>query len=145
MLQLLSTVCAMWGTMIYIHLIGHGCAQKRKIDSAVMKACEERGKAGIGWWTRRGLQSIRVLPNLLPNLREARIRWDEARDCIQYNIFLDCTPSIPKWLSYFSDFFCPKMIVSFICMVRNLRLKVKYFRQTFYIKKSFDFATSGGV
>ena len=37
------------------------------------------------------------------------------------------TPSIPKWLSYLLEFFCPKMIVQFICPARYLRLKVKYF------------------
>ena len=42
-------------------------------------------------------------------------------------------------------FFCPEMIVQLVCLARNLRLKVKYFRATFIIKKSFDTPTSGGV
>ena len=52
-------------------------------------------------------------------------------------------PSLPKRLTYF--FFVPKWLSSF-CPARNLRVKVKYIlHQTFYIKKSFDTATSWGI
>ena len=52
----------------------------------------------------------------------------------------------PKMVFLPSRYFCPKMLVCFICMARNLRVKVKHFlHQTFIIKKLFDTATSGDV
>jgi hypothetical protein len=42
--------------------------------------------------------------------------------------FLTSTYSLrPKMIVLLLGFFCPKMIVQFICLTRNLRLKIKYF------------------
>ena len=40
----------------------------------------------------------------------------------------------PKMIVILPGFFCPKIIVQFICPARNLRLKVKRNPPTFYIK-----------
>ena len=42
----------------------------------------------------------------------------------------------PKMIVLLPGFFCPKMIVRFICPYINLRLKVKYFHKNLCIKKS---------
>jgi hypothetical protein len=42
----------------------------------------------------------------------------------------------PKMIVLLPGFFCPKMIVRFICPHINLRLKVKYFSTKIYVSKS---------
>ena len=55
------------------------------------------------------------------------------------------TPSVPKWLSYFREFFGPKM---FVWLYARLQIEAQsqiLSHQTFYIKKPFATTTSGGV
>ena len=53
-------------------------------------------------------------------------------------------PPSPKWLSYFPDFFCPKVILWLFAQLEIEAQRQIVSHQTFYIKKSFDTTTSGG-
>jgi hypothetical protein len=53
-------------------------------------------------------------------------------------------PSVSKWLSYLLNFCCPKIIVWFSCLARNLRLKVNIFVPNFHHQKVFQHHNFGG-
>ena len=58
---------------------------------------------------------------------------------------LFCTPSVPKWLSYFSDKICSKMIVWLSARLEIETQSQIFLHQALCIKKFYDTTTSGGA
>ena len=54
------------------------------------------------------------------------------------------TPSVPKLIVLFFGIFCPKNIVVLSAQL-EIEVKIIFSHQAFYIKKSFDTATSGDI
>ena len=115
-----------WEVRLYVINPSHLTLWPRKL------VCHRCGKS-CAWCPIQNATQVfwRTWQNMYTGSFDLVFVWLFLSMCLPSQKNNDCqsaTLSVPKWLSYLSDFFCLKMIVQFTSRARNLRLKVKYFR-----------------